>query len=541
MSVEAGQVRSGGCGVEGESAANWAARHWRFALILVTAFGAALRFAWLGRESLWLDEAFSVAQAQKALPSLMRIVAQGEGNPPLYHVLLHFWMAFGKSEVAARSLSALLGTASIPLLCRLGRRLLGPRAGLLAGLLLTVSPLHLYYSQEARMYALFVFLAIASTDAMVSVMRQEGRWRLLVYVVALAAMLYTHYYGVYLLLGQAAFVLFGASASQARRRLLSAQAAAICLFLFWAPVLAGQVIHHQAGWIGKAYGRPGLAMLAAAYASFAVGWEVRRWEVVLAPVLAIVALTGIPGARGDGKRGPLKWAPDMAGSLLAWWLILPVLLPLVVSQVKPSFVPRYVIASFPAAVLLASRGLLRLGQSRRGAAWVLLLLVLGPWAKIDTDFYRLRTKERWRGLVQRLAEQGRAGDIVVFYPAWNKIAYDYYARGRVGLPIYSPPSSLRGLTESEICKSFVSGYSRVWVAERAAGRWYDPGRKLLRCLELRFAPSGRWEYSGVTLRLYSVRGGAAARPQARSPARDTIPPTYASPRAARRLDSSPAP
>jgi hypothetical protein len=209
----------------------------------------------------------------------------------------------------------------------------------------------------------------------------------------------------------------------------------------------------------------------------------------------------------------------MAGWLLACWLVLPVLLAFVVAQVRPSFLPRYVMGCFPAAVLLASRGLLRFRQSRPRAAWLLLALTLGVWAKIDTEFYRLHTKQNWRGVAQRLARQGRTGDIVVFYPPWNKVPYDYYAQGYVGLPTYSPPRPQGRATVSVACRPFLTGHSRVWLVVSPARRWFDPRGKLLRCLELHGRRSGRWEYSGVTLQLYSVEGAAGGRrqPQAAVP------------------------
>jgi 4-amino-4-deoxy-L-arabinose transferase-like glycosyltransferase len=489
----------------------------------LTAAGAVLRFSWLGRESLWLDEAASVAQAQRAIRSIICSVTRGEASPPLYYTALHFWMALGRSEAAVRGLSALLGTASIPLLCRLGRRLLGPRAALLAGLLFTIAPLHLYYSQEARTYALLVFLAVASTDAMLSLLRQKSRRAWLLYVASAGAMLYAHYHGFYVLLAQAAFAASGAGGSQARIRLLGAQAVAALLFAFWVPSLVAQVLSGGGAWIAATQGRPGLPVLGAAYVSFAVGPHVRRWEAGLAPLLAILALMGIPGPGGCRERPVRRWAPDMAGSLLACWLVLPVLLPFVLSQARPHFLPRYVIGSFPGAVLLAARGLERLHGRRPHAAWLLLALTLGIWMKIDADFYRFRTKENWRGVVHHLATQGQSGDVVVFYPPWNKIPYDYYARGQVALPTYSPQAPRQDSAPSEVCARLVARYSRVWVVERVARRWFDPGGKLLRCLDLRAARSGRWDYNRVTVRLYLVKSTSGQETSSRPTRKSQAP------------------
>ena len=96
--------------------------------VLVLAVSLVLRF-WT-RSDLWLDEALTVNIARLPLheiPSFLR----RDGSPPLYYVLLHFWMGwFGTSDVAVRSLSGVFGVITLPLVWLAGRRLGGDPAGL---------------------------------------------------------------------------------------------------------------------------------------------------------------------------------------------------------------------------------------------------------------------------------------------------------------------------------------------------------------------------------------------------------------------------
>ena len=86
-----------------------------------------------------------------------------ESNPPLYYVLAWGWAkAFGTGEVGLRSLSALFGAATVPLAYCIGAELANRRAGLIAAALVAVSPMLIWYSQEARSYALLVFFCAAS-------------------------------------------------------------------------------------------------------------------------------------------------------------------------------------------------------------------------------------------------------------------------------------------------------------------------------------------------------------------------------------------
>src|SRR3954449_13308127 len=98
-------------------------------LALIAVAGAALRFATLSTQSFWLDEAIAINSARLDLGGMIDSLARTEGNPPLYFLLLDGWMrAFGDSEAAVRSLSALIGTATIVVAFEIGRRIATARA-----------------------------------------------------------------------------------------------------------------------------------------------------------------------------------------------------------------------------------------------------------------------------------------------------------------------------------------------------------------------------------------------------------------------------
>jgi mannosyltransferase len=131
------------------------------ALWVAICAGAGLRFAGLGQKSLWIDE---LASLVTATPHLGEIPAQALRNnafePPLYFWLLHLVNGLlGSSEISLRLLSALAGSVTIPIMWALTRELTkNDRIATLTALLLAVNPLHLWYSQEARPYALLLCL-----------------------------------------------------------------------------------------------------------------------------------------------------------------------------------------------------------------------------------------------------------------------------------------------------------------------------------------------------------------------------------------------
>ena len=134
-------------------------------LLTITALGGYLRFYQIGSKGLWLDEAFSIWMGQQPLAEMLQWLVRIDQHPPLYYMLLRAWLGLGDGTGTVRALSALCSTLTVPVIFLLGRRLSGLWAGLLAALLLAVSPFHVHFAQEARMYAL---LALSASLAMVA-------------------------------------------------------------------------------------------------------------------------------------------------------------------------------------------------------------------------------------------------------------------------------------------------------------------------------------------------------------------------------------
>ena len=136
-------------------------------VLVITLVGGFLRVLLLGAKGMWLDETFSVWLANMAAGDMLHWIIQIDQHPPLYYLLLHSWVALaGDTPFYARLLSALFGTATIPFIYLTGRRIGGPTVGVTAAVLLAVSPLNIYFAQEARMYALLTFTVAVAIYAL---------------------------------------------------------------------------------------------------------------------------------------------------------------------------------------------------------------------------------------------------------------------------------------------------------------------------------------------------------------------------------------
>ena len=166
----------------------------------------ALRMLLIAGPSLRGDEALSVIYAQRSLPEIVRISRFVSGHPPLFYVLLHFWVkAAGTTEFAVRFFSAWWGGLAIPFAYALGRATFGTRAGAWAAALLAINSFHVWHAQDIRSYSMLIALALLSCWAFWQAFRQPTwrNWGL--YAASGLAVTYCHYFGAFLILAHGVF------------------------------------------------------------------------------------------------------------------------------------------------------------------------------------------------------------------------------------------------------------------------------------------------------------------------------------------------
>ena len=218
------------------------------ALAGIVGVATVLRAVQLGHDSLWVDEAFSARIAGSGWGSLFDQATSADPNPPLYYVILHLWIGlFGDSELALRSLSAVVGVLLVFVVYMVGRKLGGSGVGLAAALLAAVSEFFVHYSQEARVYSLLALLAVASYYFFVRLLDGASAGAIAGYVLATTALIYAHTYGLFVVAAQIAFALLALLWRRAwlpwadRRALALALAAPIVLAIPWFVVFVGHV------------------------------------------------------------------------------------------------------------------------------------------------------------------------------------------------------------------------------------------------------------------------------------------------------------
>lgn len=276
------------------------------------AAGAVLRF--LTRSHMWLDEALSVDIARLPVAEIPAALRH-DGHPPLFYVLLHFWMrVFGEGDLAVRSFSGLGALATLVLAIFAGRRLAGRDGALMLVGLLALSPFAVRYATEARMYSLVITLVLAGYLFVARALERPSVARLVPVSVVVGLLLLSHYWALWLACGFLAVlaVRWRRSAGSERAsagRVFVAVLAGGALLLPWLPAMLVQSAHTGTPWAAPV--RPttmvtvslndvgggdfaegellGFALLALA----AYGARRARWELtVLAATLAVASVAG---------------------------------------------------------------------------------------------------------------------------------------------------------------------------------------------------------------------------------------------------------
>ncbi len=378
------------------------ARRWAIvaAVAGLTAAGAAIRFAPLGVQSFHHDEVITVMRViPGSFGHMLHEVKASESNPPLYYVLAWGWAkAFGRDEWGIRSLSALFGTLTVALGYPIGRQLGSRRVGLILAGLLAFNPMLIWYSQEARSYALLVFFGALSFLFFLRALDSRGRPReLALWAVASALALGSHYFAFFAVGIEAVWL---AVALRHRwRAVLPALAAVGAAGAALIPLIAAQTNPNHIGWIeesalGERFFQTGVSFLIGETGHVIAEPPRVHYAVLPALAIALAAATLLAlGTRRERRGGVIALVVGLGVLALAGAAAL---------VGKDYVVERNLL---PALVPLAAVVALGLGAVRARLVGVLLAVALcAYWLAFDVYVTQTPNLQRpdYRGVAKTL-------------------------------------------------------------------------------------------------------------------------------------------
>lgn len=397
-------------------------RNSNFLLIVFLLFLTLFLAFYRAEASLWLDEAYSVLVAKQSFSELL-VSLENDAHPPLYYLLLGFWMKiFGDSEIAARSLSGVFYLGGVVVIYLLGREIYEKRIGLLAAFLYALSPLATGTAHSVRMYALLGFLSALSTLLFAKIFLRNNSSRLvfclLIAVNALGT--FTQIWFFFLLASQffTYLILFY---PQNRLKFLALQVFSVLPFaILWVPILLMQLKVNATAWMG----RPGLAEITAVLLGFFGERIAVIFYLLLAVLLFLSSRIWSKEKRGEAAQSFKEYFRLKSTLIFILLFTLSILIPFLVGQFKPIFgQTRFTIIALPAfAVMLAS---LLYKFINLKALTVFCVFLCGLVTFAFVKFHNRPQPCSDRNVTAQLLEKAADGDALLFTSS-SRTTTDYY-------------------------------------------------------------------------------------------------------------------
>lgn len=406
-------------------------------LIAITLLGAFLRIYRLGYQSIWLDEGASFGYIQDTFGGTW-VKAIESSQAPLHMVVLHFMTLFSSSEFSLRLPSAIFGTLTIPVTYFMGKRLFGKEEGIISAFLLATSMMHLWYSQEARMYAQMLLFASMSLYFFYVAVHDNKRNSWVLYVISSTLAFYSHYYAVFVFIPQVLFYLLLHVAIPAYKKksisfrdvpaLKGFLVAMAALFISTLPLMVPFIT--QA--VLRTSGTPtwGIGQSASFLPTMLVEFSTRVPSSSVFFILLFI--TGLVVAAIRQKE---------QCAYLGLYLFIPLVVSYILAASMP-FSPRYLLFLLPAYLILVSRGItgiaswfspskkIKVSSVKNGTrniimlSFVLLLFILT--VPLLSQYYTSAQKEDWRSTAVYLSGLTQDGDAVVPLPNYMRQPLVYY-------------------------------------------------------------------------------------------------------------------
>jgi mannosyltransferase len=397
----------------------------------ITLLAAVVRFATLDLQSYQNDEA--VTAGKVLLPDLfdtLREVAEGERSPPLYYLIAWLWaQPFGTGEVGLRSLSAIVGTLTVPSAWLAARELVSARVALLAAALVAISPYLVWFSQEARSYSFLVLFSTLALAFFARSLRAPSKGAFAAWALMSALALCSHYFAAFVIAPQALWLLW--SMARAHRQVIPAVAAVGLVALALAPLalaqegegrgnafadrpLAGRVVTTVVNYVASERPNP-----------FRSDWPVDLVRVgggVAAGAVFVVAVVLLL-RRGTERE---RWGATVAGALGA----AAILIPFALGVVGLDFLkPRNLVAGVVPLLIMVAAGLggERSGLAGRIAAAVACASFAGVLIAVTQNGQMQRAD--WRGAAEAMGSPPRTRIVVTHHLGDAPLEY-YLEAGR---------------------------------------------------------------------------------------------------------------
>jgi mannosyltransferase len=427
---------------------------------LIAAATAILAFWGLDRNSIWFDEAYSVDAARSGLRGIARLAGDGEINMALYYVALRAWLAIGDGDWWLRALSAGSVVVTVPLVWHLGRTAAGEQAGIVAALAFGLNALVIDRAQEARSYGPSMALMTGAVVLLVRAADEPSLRRWVMATVAVAAVPFAHVLAGLAVAGWYAALLLTGGPSTRRAAIVSALVIGVAA----SPIVV--VIALTGGTDQTFVAPPSVSQVVDGLAGLAgAGWFLGSEQpAAIVLVLGTVVLASV-GAIATVRAAIGRGRASSSAALVLGWALAGVGGLLVLSVVKPVFIPRYLSLALPPLAVIIGAGVVALRWHPGARVAVVGLVVLLAAGSIRGHVES--TTPDWRAATASILRDAARGDVVVILESWNWRPYRYYVMASENEAL-APRRLWRGLNSAS--DTYASSLATTAATEAAAGR-----------------------------------------------------------------------
>ena len=409
-------------------------------LAAIILLGAYLRIHNLGTQSIWLDEASSYYMSYGNSVSWVWTNAMADRHPPLHFLILHFVSIFSSSEFMLRLPSAIFGILTIPVIYKIGESLFGKKEGLISAFILSISSIHIFYSQEARMYAQMVLFSIASLYFLYRAYKENKNWMWAGFVVSASLGFYSFYYTIFVLVPEIIFyIIIQLKDSFKSRRIVISDLKNVRLFVLSMFVFLILVSPVLMPFISQSISRAS---------------ETPTWGMGQSSDFVIIILKQYSTYTNTSYVFLLLFLIGFIASIFnksqreqAMLLGLMFVIPFMASYIlaaKMPFSPRYLLFILPIYILAISRGITGIANfmyqipssgidksktSRVAAMLMLTCLIALVCLQPLSSYYSTPQKNDWRTVSNYFHDVTNSGDVIVSLPGYMgkplKFYYDY--------------------------------------------------------------------------------------------------------------------
>lgn len=379
-------------------------------------------------QSLWLDEAINtLAVKHYGFYDLITQYARADFHPPGWFILLWFWTKlFGYSEIAIRIPSVIFGMLSVWVIYLIGKKIHSEKLGLVAALLLCVNPLHIYYSQEGRMYMMATLAVSINVFILLKLIKGE-RTNFLMLLFSNVFVMSSDYLAYLIFPAQLVLILLFKKSLV--KQWAIAIGGAILIGIWWLPVFLGQfnigsLVSSQLPTWKLVVGGFDYKTLPLTFVKFIIGRISLSNKFFYVGILVpICSFFGYAIWRG------IKSVDYLSKYYLLLWLIVPPILATMISIFIPVYNYFRVLFVIPAFVILISLGIYSF-QKKVQYTVLIIAVVIEIFSSfvylLDPSFHR----EDWRGLVQSFHNLPK-DSLILFESSGNLPPFDYYAQGKL--------------------------------------------------------------------------------------------------------------